>query len=147
MKTRFLLTAILTFFTSTAFAGLHMPESVMVDVDERLAKGDIWTARFSDGEADFIGCGIYTLDDLNGSYAAFAFCQARDANEVVAFCATQNEGLIEAIRAIADFSSITFRWDENDQCTDIGSSTQSYYLNDGMSKKDKKRRWRRRDDD
>ena len=147
MKTRILLTALMTLFASTAFAGLHLPETVMVDLDERLAKGDIWSARFSEGEAEFIGCGIYTLDDLNGSYAAFAFCQARDVNEVVAFCATQNDGLIEAIRAIADFSSITFRWDENDQCTDIGSSTQSYYLNDNMSKKERRWRWRRGDDD
>ena len=52
----------------------------------------------------------------------------------LAFCATQNEGLIEAIRALGDFSSITFRWDENDQCTDIGSSIQSYFLDKKMKK-------------
>ena len=128
MKSKFFLAAILFLFTSTAFAGLYLPERVTVDLDNRLANGDMWSARFSKGKKEFIGCGIYTLDDLNGSYAAFAFCQARDKDNVVAFCATQNEGLIEAIRALVDFSSITFRWDENDQCTDIGSSTQSYFL-------------------
>ena len=134
MKAKILLTAILTLFASSAFAGLHLPEPVLVDLDNRLAKGDIWSARFSKGKETFIGCGIYTLDDLNGSYAAFAYCQARDEDMQLAFCATQNEGLIEAIRALGDFSSITFRWDENDQCTDIGSSIQSYFLDKKMKK-------------
>ena len=139
MKRKFFLAAILTFFTSTAFAGLYMPESVSVDLDNRLAKGDMWSARYDRNDDVFIGCGIYTLDDLYGSYAAFAFCQAQNSDGLMAFCATQNEGLIEAIRALVDRSSITFRWDENDQCTDIGTSTQSYFLDTDTSKKRRRR--------
>ena len=136
MKMKFFLAATLILFASTAFAGLYLPERVTVDLQERLANGDMYSARYSRGDSEFIGCGLYTLDDYNGGYAAFAFCQAQDANGVVAFCATQNAGLIEAIRALGDFSSVTFRWDENDQCTDIGSSIQSYFL-DGAGGKSK----------
>ena len=136
MKARLLLTVFMAVFASSSHAGLDLPEPVTVDLVERLANGDLWSARFDDekDDAEFIGCGIYTLQDGLGGAIAFAFCQARDVDENLAFCATQNPGLIEAIRAIADFSSITFRWDELGECTDIGSSTQSYFLNKDLER-------------
>ena len=36
--------------------------------------------------------------------------------------------LVITMAATADFSFITFNWDENDECTRIGFSTQSFYL-------------------
>ena len=125
--------AILLFATSTVWAGRYLPVPVEVDFDERVASGDMLTAANDNQNKDvFIGCGTRNIDDGVGGIFSFAFCQAQDAEGDVVTCSTQNPALVEAVRAISDFSFIIFRWSvdelENVTCRSIGVSTQSWYL-------------------
>ena len=57
------------------------------------AYGDLWTTRFAGGDMEFIGCGVDSIDlGVNGTFV-FAFCQARDIDENLAFCFTENDSL------------------------------------------------------
>ena len=123
-----LLVALSALLSAMAFAGATNPLGVTVDLDERQAEGDMWAARSAKNDVELIGCGVNYFDDGLGGVFVFGFCQAQDANEVYAVCFTQNPSLIEAIHSITDFSFIRFNWDENDDCTRIGNSTQSLYL-------------------
>ena len=68
-------------------------------------------------------------DDGAGGAIAFGFCQAEDADGERAFCNTDNEDLLDAIEASADYGYVTFTWDEKTgQCTRIGFSNQSFYV-------------------
>ena len=129
-KTRFIWACTLALAAGSALAGATNPQPVKIDLDERQAEGDMATARFAGNDVELIGCGVKYFDDGFGAAFAFGFCQAADANEVYAVCTTQSPGLIEAIHSISDFSFIRFYWDENEECTWIGNSTQSWYLPD-----------------
>ena len=134
MKARLFLTAITALFTSAAFAGLYLPSPVVVDLDTRNAYGDLWSARFAPGEVEFIGCGVDSIDlGANGTFV-FAFCQARDIDENLAFCFTENDSLIQAVQSKTDYSEVHFHWDEFGVCTDINISTQSYFIHKKLSK-------------
>ena len=129
MKARYaLFTAILAIFSSIAVAGFIQPAVVLIDEVNMLVQGDMWTARTADNDVEYIGCGIRVTDAGAAGTFSFGFCQAIDADEVEAFCSTQNQDLLEAIKSTSDFSFITFGWDEDGECTRIGSSTQSFYL-------------------
>jgi hypothetical protein len=128
-----LMTLILT--TPLAQAGTVNPVSVTVDPVQRYADGDQWTARSSENDLEYIGCGVRKFDDAAAGAFAFGFCQARDAAGVEAFCNTDNEDLLDVIEAASDFSYLTFSWDEAGTCVRIGSSTQSLYLPDFKQKK------------
>lgn len=131
MKIRKTATAIATMLISSlAFSGAVVDAPVDVDLDNRFAFGVMSSARFSDNDVEFIGCGVRHIDDGAGGIFVFGFCQATDADEEVLFCSTERLDLLEAIRSIADFSFITFAADENGQCIRIGNSTQSFYIPD-----------------
>ena len=137
MKIRNLLSiAALTLMAGVTSAGLVQPAVVTVDLTNRMAQGDQLTARISKNNVEFIGCGI-RLFDVGTETAEFGFCQAADSEDVHIVCLTQNGELLEAMRATSAFAFITFSWDENDECTRIGFSTQSFYLPD-FKKKGKK---------
>jgi len=57
------------------------------------------------------------------------FCQAQvvEGESVICF-AYDNPELVDQIKSLASFSFITFRWDDEGNCTYIGSSTQSQYI-------------------
>ena len=44
--------------------------------------------------------------------------------------------LLDAIKATADFSFVTFSWNEAGQCIRIGFSTQSFYIPEGVGSDD-----------
>ena len=111
-----------------AFGGATQPAPVMIDLVNRAAQGDMWTARSSKNANELIGCGVRTFDNGGGGQFEFGFCQAVDADGVEAFCFTESPELADAVKAISDYSFITFSWDEDGECTRIGSSTQSFYL-------------------
>jgi len=58
----------------------------------------------------------------------WGFCQAATTEDDRAFCTTQDPQLVEAMRAIDSTSWVSFRWNENGECTYAGASTQSFYL-------------------
>jgi len=127
------------FFASVSFAGQTQPAPVDVDLDNRTASGDMLTARFDDGDDVFIGCGIRKFDfgGVSGEFQ-FGFCQAEDSEGERAFCTTESLHLLDAMQATSDYSFVTFSWDEDDICTRIGFSTQSFYLPSKKNKKKKK---------
>ena len=124
----FVFACALALMSGSALAGATNPLNVTVDLDERQAEGDMAAARFAKNDVELIGCGVNYFSDGVGGVFVFGFCQAQDADEVYAVCFTQDPGLVEAIQSISDFSFIRFNWDENDDCTRIGTSTQSLYL-------------------
>lgn len=112
-----------------AFAGTTQPAPVIVDLDANFAQGDMLTARDAKSDDVFIGCGTRSFDDGFGGTFEFGFCQAQDEEVERGFCNTTNPGLTEAMGRLDGTSFVTFSWDPNTgECTRVGSSTQSFYL-------------------
>lgn len=114
--------------SSVLVAGQYSPQPVMVDLVGRTASGDMITARFAPNEHEHIGCGVRVFDDGAGGATWYGFCQASNEKKEEAFCSTDNEALLQAMAATADFSYVTFNWDKEGRCTRIGFSTQSFYI-------------------
>ncbi len=135
MKVRYLLSiATLMALAGAAYAGFVQPAPVIVDLDSRSALGDQLTARVSANDVEFIGCGTRIIDDGMGGTFSFGFCQATDALGVNGFCSTTNPNLIDAMHATSAYAFIIFSWNELDECTRVGFSTQSFYLPDKKAK-------------
>ncbi|WDI32171.1 hypothetical protein PUV54_03065 [Hyphococcus flavus] len=117
------------FVSSAAVAGMIQPAPVDVDLATNFAGGDMLSARYAPNKNEFIGCGVRKFDDGAGGATAFGFCQAEDADGERAFCNTDNEDLLDAIEASADYGYVTFSWEPKTQrCTRIGFSNQSFYV-------------------
>ena len=134
----FVSAAALILTSSMAYGGLFSPVPVEVDVENRLAFGDPLSARFSDNDVEFIGCGIRASVDEGPD--VFAFCQASNADGEFLFCSTLEPVLIDTIRALADFTFIVFAADENAECTFVGNSTQSLYIPESLGPRAKRRK-------
>lgn len=120
----------LTGFSVLALAGASIEVPVEIDMEARSAFGNMKTARFSDNEFEQIGCGTRTLGATDTSPGfTYGFCQAQLAEEQSVICfAYDKPDLIAQINSLASFSFISFRWDEEGNCTYVGSSTQSQYI-------------------
>ncbi len=115
--------------STAAMAGMVQPARVDVDLVNLTAGGDMLSARYAPNKNEFIGCGVRKFDDGAGGATAFGFCQAEDEKGERAFCNTDNEDLLDAIEASADYGYVSFSWDEKTQrCTRIGFSNQSFYV-------------------
>lgn len=135
MKTKHVISAAALALVSTvASAGLYQPRPVTLDIPGRFADGDMLTARDSLNPGDFIGCGVRSLS----SGYSWGFCQAGFSQTEGEFftCVTEDPNLLDAIKALDDFSYIVFRWDNevDGNCTFIGNSTQSFYVPDLKAK-------------
>lgn len=130
LKRKYLIAGVAAAFASTAaMAGMVQPAKVDVDLVNFIAGGDLLSARYAPNKTEFIGCGVRKFDDGAGGATAFGFCQAEDAEGDRAFCNTDNEDLLDAIEASADYGYVSFSWDEKTQrCTRIGFSNQSFYV-------------------
>lgn len=130
----------LLLFASVSLAGFVQPAPVEVTLnpdDTGTALGDMVTARFSDNEVEFIGCGIRRFDDGAGGTLDFGFCQATDSNGVQGFCSTEDPEMLDIMKAVSSYSFITFAWNADGECTQIGFSTQSFYIPQHMNGKQK----------
>ena len=114
--------------STAAFGGMVQPFPVDVDIAGRTASGDMVTARYSANDNEFIGCGIRIIQDGVGGVFSFGFCQAEDRDGERAFCNSQDPALLDAISSSGDYGFISFSYDEDDICTRIGFSNQSFYL-------------------
>ena len=121
------------FMSTAAIAGFKQPAPVDVDLVNQFAQGDMVSAQAAKDDVTFIGCGIRKIDTGAGVVST-GFCQAGDADEEQFTCFTQDPDLLAATASTADFSFITFAWNEDGECTRIGFSTQSFYLTDKMVK-------------
>lgn len=123
-------------FSVTLYAGYFQPQSVTIDIDpvsgSGIASGDMISARFSENDFEFIGCGQRAFDDGAGGAYYWGFCQAQIEEATSVTCFTENSGLLDGIDSIADSSYITFSWTDDGEgnlsCYRIGTSTQSFYL-------------------
>jgi hypothetical protein len=108
---------------SVAGAGKYQPFPLSIDLVTKLANGDMYSTRLSGNPDGFIGCGVRAP----APGFAFGFCQASlgPADEDVVQCFTEGPVKIAAIAAQDDFSFVTFRWDDNGNCTSVGNSAQS----------------------
>jgi opacity protein-like surface antigen len=130
-------------FSAVAAAGYLQPAPVMVTLQadgSGAAHGDMATARFSDNDVELIGCGVRAFDDGVGGSFNWGFCQAVDETEVRGFCSTMRSDLLDLMKSTADYSFVTFAWNADGECTQIGFSTQSFYIPEhgGKEKKGKK---------
>lgn len=131
MSIKSLVIAIIASASMLTSAGQVLEGPVTIDSENRIATGNMKTARFSDNEFAYIGCGTRTyasLPDGTPSFA-FGFCQAQVEEETPVICFFYDKPeLLQQVQALADNSYVLFRWDENGDCNYIGSSTQSFYI-------------------
>lgn len=128
-KTTLLLSGLLVFVSGIASAGQSNRVPVEIDTEAMLAFGDMRSARMHPDENMLIGCGTRNIVQDGADPFTFAFCQAQVEDNLVS-CFTEDATLINAVHGLDDFSFIIFRWDEEGNCTSVGSSTQSLYLSD-----------------
>lgn len=127
--------ATLVLASSMVFAGLIVDSDVEVTINSDLsgtAIGSMSSARFSNNHIESIGCGVRTFGDSAGGSFSFGFCRAvmddGSAEGLAGVCFTDSGDLLETMRAVADYSFITFSWDAEGECTRVGYSTQSFYI-------------------
>lgn len=136
-KYKLLSATVLTLLATAALGGLVQPKAVLIIVDEfnnGFADGNQLTARASDNEIEFIGCGTRIFDDGVGGSFKFGFCQAGDAEDNQVTCFTENETLLDAMKANNAYSYITFSFQDDGfgglECVRVGMSANSFYLPD-----------------
>lgn len=123
------ISAIFAATSGIAFAGKYTEAPVTIDMEEMLASGSMTAARFSKNKEELIGCGSRTFTFEDGSTFNWGFCQASLSDEEEnAFCFTEDVNLITQINSASDYSYLTFRWNEEGNCTYVGHSTQSFYI-------------------
>lgn len=132
-----LIAILLAGFSMSTLAGSSIDSPVEIDMEAKSALGNMKTARFSSNEFEQIGCGTRTIGATETDPAfSWGFCQAQVAEGESVICfAYDNPELVDQMKSLASFSFITFRWDDEGNCTYIGTSTQSQYI---PSKKFKK---------
>jgi hypothetical protein len=127
----YLITAVLAIFSAVAVAGQfnNVPVEIFDNEDGSFrVTGNMTSARISDNDVEYIGCGTRSTDVGGGNIAEFGFCQARDSAEVRAFCFTFNPALIQTIKSISDYSFLLFNINDVGECMSVGVSTQSFYI-------------------
>jgi hypothetical protein len=134
---RIIATAILGLFSGIVVAGsvIDFPVEVALNPDgSGSAAGNMTTARFSDNDVEYIGCGTRNVDLGADGIFQFGFCQAGNAAADEAFCSTENPDLVAALRSISAYSFVSFSFNDLGECTRIGLSTQSFYIPAGKVK-------------
>lgn len=119
-------------------AGDFQPQPVKIDLnsdDSGNARGSMTSARFSDNDEEYIGCGVRLYAQPDGSYYHWGFCQAKDADGEQVFCDTEDSEILDIMKATGDYSYITFQWGTDGECTGVGFSTQSFYIPEHTNKK------------
>lgn len=137
MKLRELLAgSALVLAAGVAAGGVYAPAPLTIDFDNRLASGDMYSARLSGNADALIGCGMRSP----APGFSFAFCQAQigPADDQYVSCFTTDPAHLATIGAMDDFSWISFRWNDDGECVSVGNSTQSLYLPE-FFKTDKKK--------
>lgn len=135
---KILMLAVSMLFSASIFAGYVQPAPLTIETYEDgsgFAQGDMVTVRNSKSKNEIIGCGVRVFDDGAGGTFTTGFCQATDDEETRVVCTIANEGLIAGLASVADASFLTFSFNEFGECTRIGSSTQSMYLEKGKANK------------
>ena len=125
-----IVSAVFSLISGVVLAGQSVDVPIEIDMESMSAAGNMKTARFSENEFSQIGCGTRTYSDETGNQFFWGFCQASndDIEENRAFCVTEDAVLLNEINSLTDLAYVTFRWNEDGNCTYIGNSTQSQYI-------------------
>jgi len=119
---------VLALVSSISFAGAALKIQVEIDEVDKYAHGSQWAARTARNDVEKIGCGVTGVADGQGGGFGIGFCQATDADELTVVCQTEDEYLLDVIKAVGAYSYIRFSWDDDGLCTMIKTSSQSWYL-------------------
>ncbi|MFC1720208.1 hypothetical protein ACFL00_03605 [Pseudomonadota bacterium] len=123
-------------------AGSAGSSPVDIDFVAKSAIGSKSAARFSDNDVESIGCAVTARGDDLTTTLLIGRCRAVDANGDEAYCFTNNLDMIDVIRGISAFDSITFAWNDDDvddiRCTQISNAKFSNTLPDFKLEKKKK---------
>ncbi|MBE9548774.1 MAG: hypothetical protein IMF09_05145 [Proteobacteria bacterium] len=129
MKVKYLVAATALILASApVYAGQYLEVAVEVDTVAMSASGSMSTARFSDNEIEFIGCGTTVFLNPDGSTYNFGFCQAATTDNVRGFCNSDNPGIVAQMGEASAYSYLSFNWDVDGICTRVKHSTQSFYI-------------------
>ena len=100
-----LLPAALLLLSSHAFAGEFRIAPVTINEAHSWAEGNLIAARFSESDLERIGCAV------GNGVEHYAYCEAKDAEGLVAACLTDDPAMIETIASINTFSYVYFAWE------------------------------------
>jgi hypothetical protein len=140
MKYVFFGAMLTTFLASQAMAGFAGSGQVNIDFIGSSAIGSKSAARFSDNDVERIGCAVTATGDDDSTTGLSGRCAAVDANGDEANCFTTNLDMIDTIRGISDYDSITFAWNEDSECTQISNAKFSNTIPDLNLDKQKKKK-------
>ena len=123
---------------SSVYAGEYYNADLQIELNENgsgRAMGNLQAVRSSEDTVANIGCGfrVSAPSPLQDEISAddvfnYAFCRANNEEGVSIFCFTELPALIEPLKAMSAKSWIMFEFDEDGNCTKIGASNQSIYL-------------------
>lgn len=108
---------------TAAWAGYKSTYYVGVDTTSREAYGSFGSARASADSVQYIGCAVQGFS--NGTN--YVLCQARNANNVSAYCSSSEPALVNAATALSDGSYMYLNWDANGTCTYLYVSNASQW--------------------
>ena len=124
-----LVPAVLLLVCAQAFAGAYNAAPVYIDIEEQWAEGNLIAARFSDNDAERIGCavgnGVLSPDPANAHYA---YCEASLVAGESVSCLTYDPAMIDTIASINSFSYVYFRWNDEGMCTHVTVATRSTHI-------------------
>lgn len=107
----------------TAWAGQQLVQPVVINLAARNAIGVLASARKSADSVQYIGCQLSQGAGLPGSM----YCSATDAAGTVVACVSSDPGLVHAVGAIHEDSSLLFYWDKAGMCTQLVIANYSSY--------------------
>lgn len=101
------------FSAHAGFAGIVIPDEVVVLTDFHLASGGMGGAYNAPDSTQAVGC-FATANAFDGF---FGECFATDRNGNTAHCDTRVPEIVEAILSLRDDSYLTFGWNNGPDCT------------------------------
>ena len=100
--------ATMLLLSSSVFSGAFSAGGVVIaGGSDGNARGTLSAVRASDNDVERIGCAI-GYGYVRGHYA---YCEATDADGIVAGCITDDVDMINTIASINTFSFVYFEWD------------------------------------
>jgi hypothetical protein len=111
LTSRLALVLTLAAIAAPVYAGAKLVYTVVVDLTNRRAYGNLGAARNSADATQHLECGIATTAPNS------MFCQATDAAGSSVYCYSSDSSLIAATANISGDSYAYFTWDTSGKCT------------------------------
>ena len=124
----YLTASIFMAFALSANAGRYDHAPVIVDLVNYVGEGGMAAARYSNNDIEEVGCRIRSTAGVGSQVQ----CQARDANDVLIYCTSEDPQILEAARSISSYSWISFTTDQRQygECLTLNISNKSFHIPD-----------------